>query len=125
MKYTKLQREILRRVDFSGYTTQDGRNKPFTPETDSDKINVLVNICFNEVGFMLKQNKNKQEVLAYWLSGLPSCIDIPFYNEDIINFALQVGTIKAYPNDKKREAIIKNYFNFMAYHILKLQEKLK
>ena len=58
-----------------------------------------------------------------WLAGLPSAISIPFYYPDIIELAKQLQEVERY-NEKTEQRICENYFNFMAYHILKLNNKL-
>ena len=95
--------------------------------TDAEKI-AFVMACYDSE-FNHKYNRykypNEQTRFANWLAGLPSVLDIPFYNDDIVNLAKRLQEVDTYPNEKNTtKNIIDNYFNFMAYHILKLNQKL-
>ena len=95
--------------------------------TDAEKI-AFVMACYDSE-FNHKYNRykypNEQTRFANWLAGLPSVLDIPFYNDDIVNLAKRLQEVDTYPNEKNTtKNIIDNYFNFMAYHILKLNNKL-
>ena len=95
--------------------------------TDAEKI-AFVMACYDSE-FNHKYNQarhpNEQTRFANWLAGLPSVLNIPFYNDDIVNLAKRLQEVDTYPNEKNTtKNIIDNYFNFMAYHILKLNQKL-
>ena len=95
--------------------------------TDAEKI-AFVMACYDSE-FNHKYNQarhpNEQTRFANWLAGLPSVLNIPFYNDDIVNLAKRLQEVDTYPNEKNTtKNIIDNYFNFMAYHILKLNNKL-
>ncbi len=95
--------------------------------THAEKI-AFVMSCY-EAEFNHKYNQarhpNEQTRFANWLAGLPSVLDIPFYNDDIIKLAKRLQEVDTYPNEKNTtKNIVENYFNFMAYHILKLNSKL-
>ena len=95
--------------------------------TDAEKI-AFVMACYDSE-FNHKYNQarhpNEQTRFANWLAGLPSVLNIPFYNNDIISLAKRLQEVETYPNEKNTtKTIIDNYFNFMAYHILKLNSKL-
>ena len=66
---------------------------------------------------------NDQQRFANWLAGLPSAISIPFYDRDIIDLAKTLQNVESYTK-RQEEVIINNYFNHMAYHVLKLNNKL-
>ena len=66
---------------------------------------------------------NDQQRFANWLAGLPSAISIPFYDRDIIDLAKTLQNVESYTK-RQEEVIINNYFNHIAYHILKLNNKL-
>ena len=64
-------------------------------------------------------------VIAEWLQGLPSVINIPFSNYDILQVGLNCGAIKAeYPTEAGREtaedAFINSWFNRVAIQLLKI-----
>ena len=92
---------------------------------DAQKI-AFVMSCYNSE-FNHKYNQarhpNEQTRFANWLAGLPSVLNIPFYNDDIINLAKELQEVETYA-EKMEQRICDNYFNFMAYHILKLNQKL-
>ena len=93
--------------------------------TDAEKI-AFVMACYDSE-FNHKYNQarhpNEQTRFANWLAGLPSVLNIPFYNDDIINLAKELQEVETYA-EKMEQRICDNYFNFMSYHILKLNSKL-
>tara|TARA_R110002020_G_scaffold103975_1_gene243576 strand:- start:109 stop:456 length:348 start_codon:yes stop_codon:yes gene_type:complete len=54
----------------------------------------------------------KQNAIAEWLSGL--ALPIPFYYEDIVDLAVQMGSIEPNPSDRTRELVCEKYWDFMA-----------
>ena len=95
--------------------------------TDAEKIAFVVACYESEFNHEWNQARhpNEQTRFANWLAGLPSVLDIPFYNDDVVNLAKRLQEVDTYPNEKNTtKNIIDNYFNFMAYHILKLNQKL-
>jgi hypothetical protein len=95
--------------------------------THAEKL-AFVMACYDSE-FNHKYNQarhpNEQTRFAHWLAGLPSVLNIPFYNDDIISLAKRLQEVDTYPNEKNTtQTIVDNYFNFMAYHILKLNSKL-
>ena len=93
--------------------------------TDAQKL-AFVMSCYNSE-FNHKYNAirypNEQERFANWLAGLPSVLDIPFKYDGVLKLAKQLQEVETY-NEKTEQRICENYFNFMAYHILKLNNKL-
>jgi hypothetical protein len=93
--------------------------------TDAEKI-AFVMACYDSEfnhKFNQARHPNEQTRFANWLAGLPSVLDIPFYNDDIINLAKELQEVETYA-EKMEQRICDNYFNFMSYHILKLNSKL-
>ena len=66
-------------------------------------------------------DKSKQQAIAEWLSGL--AINIAFYYDDIINLAIEMGSIDANPSDQLTDRVCENYYSFMANIILSLEPK--
>ena len=93
--------------------------------THAEKL-AFVMSCYNSE-FNHKYNAirypNEQERFANWLAGLPSVLDIPFKYDGVLKLAKQLQEVETY-NEKTEQRICENYFNFMAYHILKLNQKL-
>lgn len=115
-----LRAEVIERIDFDGYETHDGH--PYSPKTDDDKIIMLVNQAMQEVDFEFKR-KGMMGGLSYWLSGLPSCIDLPIYYGQILEFAVKIGSIPANYTEKQGERVCQNFYNFMASNILQMYNK--
>jgi len=94
---------------------------------DAQKIAFVMSCYESEFNHKYNQARhpNEQTRFAHWLAGLPSVLNIPFYNDDIIKLAKRLQEVDTYPNEKNTtKTIVENYFNFMAYHILKLNSKL-
>ena len=92
------------------------------PIKEDQKLNYLINTFKRESNFN-HSKKSFQEAFSYWLSGLPSVIDLPFYNEDVIDLAVKMGSIEEDPNQKTKDKITNNYFNFMSYMVLDMKLK--
>ena len=95
--------------------------------THAEKIAFVMSCYESEFNHKYNQARhpNEQTRFANWLAGLPSVLDIPFYNDDIIKLAKRLQEVDTYPNEKNTtKNIVENYFNFMVYHILKLNSKL-
>lgn len=105
-----LRREIIERIDFEGYE--------ITAESDDEKILALVNVARDEVGYEFAR-KGMQGGLEYWLSGLPTCISLPVYHGEVIEFAEKIGSV-VNPTDKEAEKITLNFYRFMANNILQM-----
>ena len=114
---SNIQTYLLNAIDSEGYENQ--------PTTDKEKINFLID-CYNSEfnhAYNVKMYPNEQIRLGNWLSGLPSVLNIPFYPSEIIKLAKDLQEVKTY-DKKTEERICENYFNFIALHILKLNNKL-
>jgi hypothetical protein len=116
---SNIQNYLIDAINTEDHTTE--------ATTHAEKLDFVMS-CYNEE-FNHKYNQarhpNEQDRFANWLAGLPSVLNIPFYNDDIVKLAKQLQEVDTYPNEKNTtKNIIDNYFNFMAYHILKLNSKL-
>ena len=116
---SNIQNYLLDAINTDDHTTE--------ATTHAEKL-AFVMSCY-ESEFNHKSNQarhpNEQTRFAHWLAGLPSVLNIPFYNDDIIKLAKRLQEVETYPNEKNTtKRIIENYFNFMAFHILKLNAKL-
>jgi len=92
------------------------------PIKEDQKLNYLIDTFKKESGFNNKTD-HFQNSFSYWLSGLPSVINLPFYNEDVIDLAVKMGSIEEDPNQKTKDKITNNYFNFMSYMVLDMKLK--
>ena len=95
-----------------------------------EKIKYLFNRFNLEYGWRVGNNKigivnqlTKQEAIAEWLSGLP--IHIPYSYCDIIELAQNMGSADYNLSNIQKGRICENYWNFMSYMILLLEEEIK
>ena len=95
--------------------------------THAEKLAFVMSCYDSEFNHKYNQARhpNEQDRFAHWLAGLPSVLDIPFKYDGVIKLAKRLQEVDTYPNEKNTtNRIVENYFNFMAYHILKLNQKL-
>ena len=97
---------------------EDGEGKPLT--TDQEKINYIFDRFNSEYGFMVER-VGKQKAISEWLSGL--ALDLPFYYNEIVDLAVEMGSIDPNPNDKLREKVEQGYWDFMANIIMSFEPK--
>ena len=90
--------------------------------TEDELINYLFDRFNSEYGWSIER-QGKQKALTDWLQGL--AIHIPFYYEDIINLAIEMGSIDENPNLKLSQKVCDNYWSFMANVILSFEPKNK
>ena len=90
--------------------------------TDEELTNYLFDRFNSEYGFNI-QRVGKQQALTDWLQGL--AIHIPYWEEDIINLAVEMGSIDKNPSDKIESTVINGYWSFMANIILSFEPKNK
>lgn len=91
----------------------DNNNQPIT--TEREKINYIFNRFHSEYDWNIKRI-GKQKALAEWLSGL--ALDLPYYYQDIVELAVDMGSIEPNPTDKVIERVEQGYWDFMANIIL-------
>jgi len=95
---------------------EDINGKPL--HKDQDKINYIFSRFYAEYGWCIEQ-KGKLSAMNDWLSGLALNIYYTYY--DIIQLAIEMGSIDENPSNKLQDKVIDNYFNFMANIILSLE----
>jgi hypothetical protein len=90
-----------------------------------EKIKYLFNRFNSEYGWKVGRTRNdtKQNVLSEWLSGI--AINIPYSYCDIIELAKNMGSVNHELSTVQEDRICENYWNFMAYMILLLEEEIK
>lgn len=89
-----------------------------TPElaTDAERIAALHSVFLAEYGWQVKQ-VGEQQALMDWLQGLPSAVDLPFYNVDILDLARSWGSLPPDATERQEDKILSNYWRFMAAKI--------
>ena len=83
--------------------------------SEADKINYIFDRFNSEYGWRVNQ-VGKVAAMVDWLQGL--ALNIEFYNDEIINLAIRLGSIDENPSEKLQDRVIENYWNFMANIIL-------
>lgn len=108
---------LLECMDFEGYDDILGK---YPPVTTQEKITACECIFNAEIGDHLTGKIGKQAAIQVWLQGLPSCINIAFYNHVIIRLAVSWGSIPSDYTEKQADDILENYWSFMAAKLLQL-----
>tara|TARA_B100000925_G_C21782969_1_gene377054 strand:- start:220 stop:609 length:390 start_codon:yes stop_codon:yes gene_type:complete len=89
----------------------------------NDKIKFIFD-CFNkEYGHEIARKGSKQKALADWLSGLPSSVSLPCYNGEVVDLAIEMGSIDPDPSDEIISRVLENYWSFMANILLDMERK--
>jgi hypothetical protein len=88
--------------------------------SDDEKINYLFNRFYSEYGFYIER-QGKHSAMTEWLSGLS--ISIPYMYDEIIQLAIDMGSIDENPSEALESIVIKDYFSFMANMILSFEPK--
>ena len=97
---------------------EDIEGNPISSE--ADKINYIFDRFNSEYGWRVNQ-VGKVAAMVDWLQGL--ALNIEFYNDEIINLAVRLGSIDENPSEKLQDRVIKNYWNFMANIILGFESR--
>ena len=107
---------ILESIDNSG------DDDPKELKTPKEKLQYLQDTFKSEYGYAIER-KGEQGARADWLSGLPSSINIPFYNNEILELAKKMGSLQAKPTEKQEDMVLDNYWNYMSNQIGRLNRK--
>jgi len=97
----------------------DGWGNPLTDRRE--KIAHIIDRFHNEYGHEIPR-QGKPKALAEWLSGI--ALPIATYNDEIIDLAVEMGSIDENPNDKLIDRVLENYYPFMANMILEMEREL-
>lgn len=108
---TTVKTYLIESFDFSGYKS--------TPET----LDLALEFINNE--FKTTQNWNIKKLgiilaLEEWLRGLPSLLNIAISNHDIIQLAVEWGSLPEVYTEKQADKITVNYWRFMANKLSQL-----
>ena len=68
-----------------------------------------------------KRYPNDQTRIGEWLKGFASVINLPFTNGGIMKFYKQVYNTENFTLAQQSK-LIKNYYNFIAFHLIKLNK---
>lgn len=119
LHYTKYQENYKNYILDCIDSEDDLINKELSRE---EKIKYLFDRFNSEYGWNI-QRVGKQKALEEWLSGL--AINIPYTHFDIIELAKNMGSANQNLSTVQEDRIIENYFNFMAYMVLLLEDEIK
>ena len=90
-------------------------------KTDKEKVNFIFDRFNSEYNHAnnIRRQPNFQMRFAEWLQGL--AINLPYNYNDILELAKKLLETDQLKNENR---IIKNYWSFMAYQIIKLKDNL-
>lgn len=98
------------------------------PLTTPEEICKAFKSCFH-AEFFCKENiryyGTNAKVLENYLRGLPSSIDIAYWNEEIIELSIKWNSIPKNATEKQEDKILDNYWSFIAWQIVKYCRKNK
>ena len=97
---------------------EDSEGKAIT--TEQEKINYIFDRFNSEYGWNIER-VGKYKAMSEWLSGL--ALNIEYYNDAIVDLAVKMGSIEPNPNDKMKDKVAANYWDFMANVILWFEPK--
>lgn len=99
---------ILQAIDTDGYDVEVN-----TPE---EKLQFLRNTFVSEYGWHIQQ-VGEINALTGWLQGLPSSINIDFYNHDIIKRGVELGLLDDDASEKRIDQFLNRWFAMLAMRI--------
>lgn len=116
LKYKKNYRAfILNLVD------QDAQEDEIKLIDDKAKIRFLFDRFYSERSNDIKRN-GKRQAMIDWLSGL--ALSLPCYNGEIVDLAIEMGSIDDNPSDQLIDRVLANYFKFMASIVLDMEKDI-
>lgn len=117
MTNTAIQQYIFDNIDNSGYGGGE-------LSTEKEKLQFLAETFKAEYGWAIARY-GVVGALKEWLSGLTSCINVPFYNHDILQKAVSWGLLEKDASEEKQDALINEWFWNFAREIHKLMRQHK
>ena len=90
-------------------------------KTDKAKITFLFDRFYSEYEWRVKQ-VGKRQAMIDWLSGL--ALSLPCYNNEVIDLAIEMGSIDDNPSDQLIDRVLANYFTFMASIVLDMEKDI-
>ena len=83
--------------------------------SDQEKIDYLFNRFYSEYDWNIARY-GKYKAMKEWLQGL--ALDIPYWNNELVPLAIELGSIDDNPSDELQSKVVNNYWDFMANIIL-------
>ena len=117
MAYKVIEQFIIDAIDAGGYLPENEQ-----PQTDKEKLSFLHETFMSEYGYNIIRH-GFQGAVREWLQGLPSSINLPFANYDILQHAVKWGSLPENATEKQEQKLLNNYWNFTAMRIVSLWNK--
>jgi len=111
----KVKFYLLDAIDAEGYI-EEGEALPVTLEEKAAFIKATFE---SEYGWAIERY-GFDNAVREWLQGLPSAINIVFYNHDILKLAVFWGQLSKDYTEKEADKILENYWQFMAAKLAQL-----
>ena len=89
-------------------------------KTEKAKIRFLFDRFNSEYGWRIDQ-VGKRQAMIDWLSGL--ALSLPCYNGEVIDLAIEMGSIERNPSHRIINRVLDNYWPFMAGIILQMEKE--
>lgn len=96
----------------------DRDNEDQELSTRSEKITYIFDRFSKEYGHEIAR-QGKHKALIEWLMGIP--FGLPCYNGEIIDLAIEMGSIDENPSDQLISRVLEGYFPFMANILLDME----
>lgn len=118
--YKKVEQYIIESMNADYIEECTGKDA----DTPKQLFEGLFECFYSEYGRFIQQGRgNCQEGLKEWLSGLPSAVDIAFFNCDVLEISKEWGMLPENPTEKQEDKILENYFGFMSMQYLKFSRR--
>ena len=104
----------------------DYGNKPLEDDSEKAIFQRLAETYWQEVGkWRTKQpGANYQDCFIEWLQGLPSVLNLAFYNNEILMLAKEWGSIPIDATERQEDKIIDNWWRFSSMQLSKLARRV-
>lgn len=85
-----------------------------------NKFNVEYNHEYNK-----KRYKNLQDRFAEWLKGAPSALEVDYWTDNIVQLAINWGSIPENATESQKNKIVSNFYNFISCKFFQLCKQYK
>jgi hypothetical protein len=89
---------------------------------NQSKVDFFFNQFHSEYQWQIVRKGELQALIEY-LQGLPSTIHLPIYYYDIIQLAIEYGSLSKDSSEKDQMKICDNFYNFIANKLIQLKRK--
>lgn len=107
---------VLDAIDVTDYEGNEIENV-----SDKEKVKFFFDTFEKEYNceYYRKIYPNLQQRISQYIQGLPNCINIAFYNYDIINIGKSWGYCQT---ERKENEFVNNWFSVIAFRLLQLKD---